>query len=415
MARPWRACSIRQIERQGGEGATLTPTDEVIPASAPDNSRMNLALTDDQVMIRDSAESFLADVSDSAAVRALAATDAGFDEAVWRRVATELGWCGTTIPESLGGLGLSPVELTLILEQCGRRLLCAPLFSTVCLGANLLQHAGSDAARERYLPRIAAGELIVSTPLPASSDDWTRSAVTLRATRRGDRWALDGACVRVPDAHAADVLFLLAEVDSGGIGLFAVGAGATGVGVTIREGWDATRRFGDVDLDDVVADLRLDDPERAGEGLARSAALARLYIAAEQLGGAQQCLDLTVAYLATRKQFGRTLNSFQALKHRCAEMMVRVEALRSAVYGAAAVAASGGASLELECAMARALAGDTLFACAAEAIQLHGGVGFTWEYDPQLYFKRAQASSHWLGTAPALRARIADSLLGVAA
>jgi alkylation response protein AidB-like acyl-CoA dehydrogenase len=141
--------------------------------------------------------------------------------------------------------------------------------------------------------------------------------------------------------------------------------------------------------------------------------MARLAIAAEQLGAAQQCLDMTVAYTAERKQFRRVIASFQAIKHRCAEMLVRIEGLRSAVYGAAALAASSAdtATLALECAAVKALASDTLFWCAQEAIQLHGGVGFTWEYDPQLYFKRAQASSHWLGSAEALRERVAAALI----
>ena len=371
---------------------------------------MSHALTDDQVMIRDAAQAFLADASPSAAVRKAMASEAGYDPQVWKRIATELGWCATPIAEEHGGLGLGPVEMALLLEQMGRHLLCAPFFSTVCLAANLLAQAGSAQARGRYLPQIAAGALRATAPLP-DDVDWTAAAAQLRARQDEQGWRLDGKVPRVPDGGTADKLLLFARIEDGSVALFAVAHGAKGLAAKPLDTWDATRRLADLALDGVRAELRVDAPVRNG-GLARAAALARLYIAAEQLGGAQQCLDLTVAYVSGRKQFGRTIASFQAVKHRCAEMMVRVEALRSAVYGSAFAAAQAAPDeeLELDCAAARALAGETYFFCAQEAIQLHGGVGFTWEYDPQLYFKRAQASSHWLGAGDALFARIAQAV-----
>jgi alkylation response protein AidB-like acyl-CoA dehydrogenase len=376
---------------------------------------MNFALTEDQIMIRDSAESFLADASSSAAVRSAMETAGGFDPALWNRIGTELGWCGTAIPAEYGGLGLGQVELMLILEQMGRHLLCAPFFSTVCLAGNLLCETASEAARAKYLPEIAEGRLQAAAPLPSAVDAWDDAASGLRATPTDRGWILDGRVPRVPDAATASLLLLFARIDGAGLGLFAVPADSSQLTVKPITGWDATRRFADVEISalPVGEAQRIDDAARSQAGFARSAALARLYLAAEALGGAQQCLDLTVAYTATRKQFGRAVAGFQAVKHRCAEMMVRIEALRSAVYGAAALAAGEPAveELELECAMTRVLAAESFFWCAQEAIQLHGGVGFTWEYDPQLYFKRAQASSHWLGTADALRERIAHRLI----
>ncbi len=366
-------------------------------------------------MIRDAAEIFLADVSDSAAVRKAMASELGYDETVWTRIASELGWCGIPVPEEDGGLGLGAVELVLVQEQIGRRLLCSPFFSTVCLAANLLKEVGTKAAQARYLPRLAEGGLRASLPLPSHADGWTAAASTVRATRESGHWRLQGLAERLPDAAGTDLLLIFAQT-ADGLALFEVPADANGFQLQTSEGWDATRRFSRVLLDlQLPLDARLDDTERSA-GYTRSLALARLYIAAEQLGAAQQSLDLTVAYTATRKQFGRVVGGFQAVKHRCAEMMIKIEALRSAVYGAAAQA-SGDAPLEVleqECMMARALAGDALFFCASEAIQLHGGVGFTWEYDPQLYFKRAQASSHWLGDSDALRESIAKTLLDVA-
>jgi alkylation response protein AidB-like acyl-CoA dehydrogenase len=372
---------------------------------------MDFALNDDQVMIRDAAESFLADVSDSAAVRKAMASERGYDENVWQRIASELGWCGIAVPEEHGGLGLGAVELVLVQEQIGRRLLCAPFFSTVCLAANVLKEIGSAEAQTQYLPALAAGSLRATLPLPSDAAGWSAAACNVRATRESGHWRLQGYAERLPDGAGAELLLIFAE-SADGLALFAVPSDANGFQVQTTEGWDATRRFSRVLLDVMLpADARIDDPARA-DGFARSLALTRLYIAAEQLGAAQSCLDLTVAYTATRKQFGRVVGSFQAVKHRCAEMMVKIEALRSGVYGAAALAAGDAPTdvLAPECMMARALAGDALFFCAAEAIQLHGGVGFTWEYDPQLYFKRAQASSHWLGDSDALRENIAQIL-----
>ena len=375
---------------------------------------MNLAFTEDQHMIRDAAESFLADVSDSAAVRRAMETELGYDEAVWQRLATELGWCGIAIPEAQGGLGLGAVELALIQEQAGRRQLCAPFFSTVCMAATLVQELGTADAQQRLLPGIAAGELRIGVPMPNSVEEWLASARQLRAKPQGEGWRLEGQVGALLDAGGADWLLMFATVEGGGLGVFAVPRTAPGVRLQALSTWDRTRRFWRVDCGGVSEAWRVDDPDRSREGMPRIGALCRLYLAAEQLGGAQQCLDMTVAYTMGRKQFGRVIAGFQAIKHRCAEMMVKIEALRSAVYGAAALAAEGAdtETLVAECAMARVLAADTFFWCAQEAIQLHGGVGFTWEYDPHLYFKRAQAGSHWLSTTDALREEIADGLLG---
>jgi acyl-CoA dehydrogenase len=374
---------------------------------------MDFALTGDQILIRDSAETVLAEISDSVAVRKAMETSIGYEPAVWARIAGELGWCATTIPERCGGLGLGPVENALLLEQMGRRLLCAPFFSTVCLAANLLAEAGSAGACENYLPRIAAGDLRATA---------TPGEVPARARRRGGGWILDGSLRKVLDGATAEVLFVLAQVaGEGAPALFAVRADTAALTRTALKTWDPTRRFASVELRGVtVADIdRLDEPKCAAMGFARAEAFAMLGLAAEQLGCAQQCLDLTLAYVANRKQFGRVIASFQAIKHRCAEMMVRIEATRSMVYGAAAFAA-GAPSVEAlanECAAAKALASETAFWCAQEAIQLHGGVGFAWEYDPHLYFKRAQAAGQWLGVADSLRETIAASLLdsGIAA
>lgn len=369
---------------------------------------MNLSLSDDQLLIRDAAENFLADVSDSAAIRRHMASEHGFDAAIWQRLAGELGWCAIPVAEAHGGLGLGPIEMVVLMEAMGQRLFCAPYFSTVCLAATLITEIAHEDAQAGPLAAIAEGRMRFGVAMP--DGDRTRAAGSLHATLEGQDWRLSGDLASVIDGSSADTLLLFADTGDG-IGLFALPREADGVTATPLQTWDATRRFAHVTLDRAAAE-RLDDPQRA-DGYLRALALARLYLAAESLGGAQQCLNLTVEYVAQRKQFGRTISSFQAIKHRCAEMMVRVEALRSLVAGAAALAAGAAEPEQLfrECAAARQLAADTYFWCAQEAVQLHGGVGFTWEYDPQLYFKRAQAASHWLGTAESVREELAASLL----
>jgi alkylation response protein AidB-like acyl-CoA dehydrogenase len=289
---------------------------------------VNLALSDDQRMIRDAAASFLADASDGAAVRA-AIEQGGVDEKLWKGIA-ELGWCGTAIDERHGGLGLGPVELVLILEQMGRHLTCAPFFSSVALAANLLAQAGSAAAQKKYLPQLASGALRATAVFDAPQ---------LKAAKN----RLSGRVAAVLDAETAGLLLFVVKDAA-----YAVPAGAKGLKVRPLETWDGTRRQAEVELKSVVA-----EKVGAGKGVAKARAMAQLYLAAEQLGGAQQCLDLVVKYTSERKQFGRAIASFQAVKHRCAQMMVRIESLRSLVYGAAH---SGDA---LECAGAKALASET--------------------------------------------------------
>lgn len=375
---------------------------------------MKLSLTDEQQMIRDAARGFLADASDSSAVRRCAEGELGFDAAVWQQIAGELGWCGVGLPESAGGMGEDLLAQVLLIEAMGEHLLCAPYFGTVALAANLIASVGTQAAVEEWLPAIAEGRCTASVPLP-SSPAWAQTAArAVSAVPVEGGWRLDGTITRAPEAARVDALLVFATPqDEEAPALFVLtGAPLTAVVWTTTVGWDATRRFADGRLDGLHAQ-RIDAPERMAAGLAAASARAQLCIAAEQLGAAQRCLDMTVAYLGERKQFGRTIASFQAVKHRCAQLMVEVETARSAVYGAAAVMAAdlADAAAHNDALAARVLATETLFFAAQEAIQLHGGVGFTWEYDPHLYFKRAQASRHWLGTPDALRQQLAEALL----
>jgi len=380
---------------------------------AAEGRAMNLELDQDRQMIRDAAEDFLSAYSDSAKVRT-AHEAGGVDAEVWNSIAGELGWCGISIDEEHGGMGLGLFELTLLQEQAGRFLLAAPFFATACLAAPLLAEAGTPEARQRWLPAIASGEATVTVALSARGLDPFALGDGVRAEPDGDGYVLTGRCRHVPWVDGADLVIVAARL-GGEPALFALPVGAATLKplTTLDQG----RPLAELVLEKVrlPADSWLDGGEAAA--IHRALSRAAIALAAEQLGLAQQCLDLTVAYALERQQFGRPIAGFQAVKHRLAEVLVKVEAARSAVYGAAAEVDAGVSDDELllAAASAKSFADAAVRFAAQEAIQLHGGVGFTWEYDPHLYFKRAQAFSHWLGFADAWRERVAAQLLEDAA
>lgn len=371
---------------------------------------MDFALNADQKMTVETAQAMLGEHSSSERVRLAMQTDAGVDPALWALMAQQLGWCSLSIPEQYEGVGSGDLDLTLLLEQMGYHLSCVPFFSTVVLAAKSLEYAAATHAKAYYLPRIAAGELratLAWSQLSGVADSEPR----LRRTDNG--LLLEGRVPYVLDAASADMLLIPARSEEDQLCLVVLPSDALGLTVHPLQTLDTTRRFADLDLSQVqLTDEAIISVGDVTAQLQRVAHLARILLAAEQLGGAQRCLDLTVAYASERVQFGRTIASFQAIKHRCAEMMVKIEATRSMVYGASIMASSlDEDSLAMEAAAAKSMASETYFYCSQEAIQLHGGVGFTWEYDPHLYFKRAQASSAWLGAADSLLAGIAASLL----
>ncbi|WP_019449448.1 acyl-CoA dehydrogenase family protein [Cupriavidus sp. BIS7] len=381
---------------------------------------MDLSISVEQQMIRDSARDYLAAQSDSAAVRR--ATEAGpaHDEALWHAISTELGWCGIALPEAVGGAGLGAPELVLLQEQLGQRLACVPFWSAVCVAAPALQASLDTHGSAPWLERLACGETRAAVALPDDGGcQFDSVSITAQADAQG--FVLRGSVAQVADAAGADWLLVPARLDDGAPALFVLEptllVGESRFALQSLDSLDRTRPLAALRLDGlhVSADACLVRGDAAAAGLAHAWWHGKLMLAAEQLGAAQQCLDLTVAYVSERVQFGRAIASFQAVKHRCARMMVLVEAARSAVYGAAQAwhGADAGAA-RLDVAAACVAADDALRFCAQEAIQLHGGVGFTWEYDPQLYFKRAQAASGWLGGAGAALAYIAAHAHGPA-
>ena len=369
---------------------------------------MNFSFTDEQEELRSTARDFLAEHSSSEQVRKAMESEAGFDPQVWKQIGTELGWPALLVPEAYGGLGLSYVELVALLEVCGEALLCAPFFSTVCLGGNALLQAGTGAQKEHYLPALAEGRLITTLAFTEAGGRWDAAGIQATARRDGGEWVLSGTKTFVPDGSVADLLIVAAR-EGDEVRLFAVPSDAPGLQREALATMDQTRRQARVVLDDVR--LPEDALMSGGEAaLEKTLQLAAVALSAEQVGGAQRCLDAAVEYAKERVQFGRPIGSFQAIKHKCADMMVLVESARSASYYAGCVAAEDTDELPMVASLAQAVCSDAYFRCAAESLQIHGGVGVTWEYDVHLYFKRAKSSETFLGDASWHRERVATMI-----
>ncbi|MDG2305826.1 MAG: acyl-CoA/acyl-ACP dehydrogenase [Candidatus Binatia bacterium] len=377
---------------------------------------MNLSFNEEQEALRDSARSFLAENSSSEKIRQAMESESGYDPDLWRRIGAELGWSAVVIPEEYGGLGLGPIELVALMEEMGAALLCSPFFSSICLAGGAILGGGSEAQKEEILPGIASGETIATVAYTEAGGRW--DAAGIEATVRGDGsdFILTGLKTFVPDGASAGLLVVAARRDGttgeDGVSLFLVPADTQGVEVRALPTVDQTRHQAEITLRDVrLPASSLLGAEGAGWPILSSAIDGALVaLAAEQLGGAQRCLDLTVAYAKERAQFGRPIGSFQAVKHKCADMLVLIESARSAVYYAAAAQAEGDPEVPTLASLAKAYCSDAYFRCAADSIQIHGGVGFTWEYDVHLYFKRAKSSETLLGDAPFHRERIARNI-----
>jgi alkylation response protein AidB-like acyl-CoA dehydrogenase len=359
--------------------------------SAP---RTGLAFTAEQEELRRSVRRFLDDTSPMGEVRRLMDTEEGCDPAVWRRMA-DLGLQGIHVPEALGGAGLGQVELSVVLEELGRTLACPPYFSTVGLAVNALLTSGDEAAQRDLLPRLAAGEATATLAVLEPAGTWDLDALGTRARRDGAGWVVDGVKAFVVDGHTADVVLVAARAP-GGLSVFAVEGGAPGLERLPVPQLDQTRKLARLELSSTPARL-VGEEGSAGGWLPRALDLAAVALASEQVGGAQRCLELSVDYAKSRHQFGRPIGSFQAIKHRCADMLLRVESARAAAYYAAWAAAEDAEELPAVASLARAYCSEAYSWVAGETIQVHGGIGFTWEHDAHLYFKRAKASELLLG------------------
>jgi alkylation response protein AidB-like acyl-CoA dehydrogenase len=369
---------------------------------------MIFAFTDEQRELAATLRRFLQDKSPSSEVRRLMQTEAGYDPQTWSQLAGQLGLPGLVIPEKHGGSGAGPVELALVCEEMGRALLCAPFFGTAVLAAAALMASGDQAAQEEFLPGIADGTTIATLAVCEDDGAWTADGMTARARRSADGYVLDGRKSFVIDGHTAGVLLAVARAD-GGPSLFAVRGDADGLGRRPLQTLDMTRKQAALSLDAVPARL-IGSEGSAADVVAAALRLGAVALAAEQVGGAQRCLDMSVEYAKIRMQFGRPIGSFQAIKHMCAEMLLEVESARSAAYYAAWAAQDGSDELPLVASMAKACCSEAYFRAAADNIQIHGGIGFTWEHDAHLHYRRAKSAELMLGT-PAEHREIAAGYL----
>ena len=376
---------------------------------------MNATLTAERAELRRSVRRLLEERSPVREARRLTDSAEGWDRGLWSRMAGELGLHGLSLPEEHGGQGFSVDELAVVLGEMGRVLLCAPFLSTVCLAAPAILHAGTDAQRRAFLPGIASGAVTATLAMTEMSGRWDAEGIAAEAVRTGGGWRLDGTKMFVVDGATADLLVVAARrprsTGPDGVSLFTVGGGAAGVERTPLSTMDTTRRLARVDMRGACAEL-LGDEGGGWAPLSRTLDEAAVCLAAEMVGGAQRCLEMSVEYAKTRVQFGRPIGSFQAIKHKCADMLVEVETARSAVAHAAWAAASDPAELPVAASMAKAYCSEAYVHAAAETIQIHGGIGFTWEHDAHLYFRRAKSSEVLLG-APSYHRELVARRVGI--
>ena len=364
---------------------------------------MDFGLNEDQETLAKYARDFLENECPTTFVRAMLDDATARDDKFYKHMA-DLGWMGIAIPEAYGGQGMTYVDLAVLLEEMGRALVPGPFFATVCLAAPTIIEAGSEDQKKALLPSIASGERNATVAYTEANARVDASGVELGAKAEGDGFVLNGKKRFVLDAHVADTIVIAARTSDGGdptegVTLFVVDAKASGVEIAQLRAMDMTRRLCDVTLTDVrvgAADV-LGTVDRGWPPLERAIQRATGLLSAECVGGAQKVLDLSVAYARERIQFGRPIGSFQAVKHKCAEMLVDVELGRSAMYYAAWAASDEDAELALAASIAKAFCGEAYTRVASNGIHVHGGIGFTWEHDMHLYFKRAKANEVLLG------------------
>lgn len=371
---------------------------------------MNFGFSEEQEELRKMVKRFLDEKSPETEVRRLMATPEGYDPAVWDQMAKELALQGLGIPEEFGGQGYGPVELYVVFEEMGAALFCSPYFSTVALAANAVLFVGNESDKATYLPGLASGETIATVALTDDSGQWDFSSTSTAAAATGEGFTLNGVRSYVTDGGVASIIFVPA-MTAKGLSLFAVRGDAAGVTRTDLATMDQTRKQSRIEFHDAPATL-VGVEGAALEGLETTVQVAASALAAEQVGGAQRVLNNAVEYAKNRVQFGRPIGSFQAIKHKCADMLLDVESAKSAAYYAAWAAQERNDELPIAASLAKSFCSEAYFHCAAENIQIHGGVGFTWEHHAHLYFKRAKSSELFLGD-PSYHRELLAQRLGI--
>jgi alkylation response protein AidB-like acyl-CoA dehydrogenase len=368
---------------------------------------VEFALNDEQTTLQDVVREFLTERAAEDAVRERMAEPAGFDRQLWKQMGTEIGLQGIAVPEEYGGAGFTFVELGIVLEELGRALTVSPFLASGVMAPQLLLALGDEAACARWLPGIANGDLVATVALAEDAGSWQPDAVTLAARSSGDGWRLDGHKSYVVDGAGADLILVVARAGEE-LGVFAVEAAASGLERTPLPTMDQTRKLACLTFADTPAE-RLASADAEG-AVARMLDLTSIALAADSLGGTGRVLDMAVEYAKVREQFGRPIGSFQAIKHMCASMLVELESSRSAVYYALWAAATEHADVPVVAPMVKAHCVDAYLQAAGDNIQIHGGIGFTWEHPAHLYLKRAKSSQALLGGSDFHRQLLADRL-----
>jgi len=374
---------------------------------------LDFGFSEEQEMLRDAAKRFLTDNCSTKYVRQMMADATAHDPAFWQKL-VEQGWPGLLIPEQYGGTNGTFLDMTVIVEEMGKALVPGPFFAAALLGAPTFIEGASDALKAEFLPKIAEGKFIPTVAIAESSGRFDAGGIELAATKKGSGYTLRGEKIFVPDAHVADAIIVATRTSGSGqngVTLLCVPTKEKGVTVTQLKTVDMTRRMCHVKFDNVQADTVIGAENGGWSVLRRVLDIATAALSTEIVGTAQKALDIAVDYAKTRVQFGKPIGSFQAVKHKCVDMMVAVENARSLTYYAAWTVDEHVAEAATAVPMAKAYASDMGKNVTSEAIQVHGGIGFTWEHDMHLYHRRALAGEANLGNAPIHRETVAKSLL----
>lgn len=374
---------------------------------------MDIGFSEEQELLRDTARKFLDSECPTPFVRRMMATEAAVTPEFWGQLAAN-GWLGINYPEADGGSGLGLIDLVVLMEEVGRAVMPGPFPATVLLGGAAIAAAGSASQRREWLPRIAAGEAKATLAASEPNARWDAAGITLAAREERGGFTLSGSKMFVPDAHLADVLVIAARSRDGstledGISLFLVPKNAPGLAVTLLPSVDETRKLCEVRLDNVAlpAAALLGELHQGWAPLSRVVDHAAVALSAEMCGAAQRVLEMTVDYAKMRVAFGKPIGSYQGVKHKCADMLIEIENAKSLTYYAAWAVDEGEPDAAMAVSMAKAAASDAGRKVCAAGIQLHGGIGMTWEHDLQLYLKRAKADEVAFGDATWHRERIA--------
>ncbi|MEE8291031.1 MAG: acyl-CoA dehydrogenase family protein [Candidatus Tectomicrobia bacterium] len=378
---------------------------------------MDFGFSDEQDMLRQTARAFLEENCPTTFVRQMMEDEKGYSPDLWKQMA-DLGWLGLAFPEAYGGQGFGFVDLTVILEEMGAALLPSPFLSTVLLAGQTILLGGSEEQKQAYLPKIAAGSLLATLAMTEPSGRCDAEGITeVTATPAGEDFQIAGTKLFVPDAHVSDVLIVAARTTNAddkrsGISMFLVDRNTPGISITLLQTMDQTRKQCEVVFENVRVgrDCLLGQVDMGWPILRKVLYIACAALCTEMVGGAQRVLDISVNYAKERVQFGRPIGSFQAIKHKCAEMMLQVESAKSAAYYAAWAVDEDVPEVPLAVSMAKAYCSDAYRNTAGEGIQVHGGIGFTWEHDMHLYFKRAKYSEFTFGDATYHRELVAQEV-----